>query len=72
MAVLPSAGAQVMASTVNRKLSALAAFYAHQARHGADVGELLTTWQLPGRRGGWKPFLHHLSKGKAQPGAPSR
>jgi integrase/recombinase XerD len=68
VAVLPSAAAQVSASTVNRKLSALAAFYAHQARHGADVGELLTTWQLPGRRGGWKPFLHHLSKGKAQPG----
>jgi len=68
VAVLPSAGAQVTASTVNRKLSALAAFYAHQARQGADVGELLTTWQLPGRRGGWKPFLHHLSKGMAQPG----
>ena len=67
VAVLPSAGAQVGASTVNRKLSALAAFYAHQARHGAGVGELLTTWQLPGRRGGWKPFLHHLAKGKAQP-----
>ena len=68
VAVLLSAAAQVTASTVNRKLSALAAFYAHQARHGADVGELLTTWQLPGRRGGWKPFLHHLSRGKAQPG----
>ncbi len=67
VAVLPSAGAQVTASTVNRKLSALAAFYAHQARHGADVGELLTTWQLPGRRGGWKPFLHHVSKGRPQP-----
>jgi site-specific recombinase XerD len=66
VAVLPSAAAQVSASTVNRKLSALAAFYAHQARHGADVGELLTTWQLGGRRGGWKPFLHHLSKGRVQ------
>jgi integrase len=32
-----------------------------------DVGELLITWQLPGRRGGWKPFLHHVSKGKPQP-----
>ena len=34
------------------------------ARHGVEVGELLTTWQVPGRRGGWKPFLHHISKGK--------
>lgn len=56
-----------MASTVNRKLAALAAFYQHQARHGAVVGELLACWQLPGRRGGWRPFLHHISKGKPQP-----
>lgn len=67
VAVLPSVEPHVGAATVNRKLSALAAFYQHQVRHGVDVGELLTTWQLPGRRGGWKPFLHHLSKDKAQP-----
>jgi integrase/recombinase XerD len=42
----------------------LSAFYAHQVRHGVDLGELLTTWQPGGGRGGWKPFLHHLSKGK--------
>jgi integrase/recombinase XerD len=66
--VLPSVEAHVGASTINRKLlSALAAFYAHQARHGVDVGELLSTWQMPGRRGGWKPFLHHVSKGRGQP-----
>ncbi len=64
VAVLPSVEPHVAASTINRKLAALAAFYAHQARHGVDVGELLTTWQLPGRRGGWKPFLHHVSKDK--------
>jgi integrase/recombinase XerD len=63
VAVLPPAGSQVTASTVNRKLSALAAFYSHQVRHGVDVGELL----LPGRRGGWKPFLHHVSRGRPQP-----
>ncbi len=66
VAVLPSAEGYVAASTVNRKLSALAAFYQHQARHGVDVGELLVSWRLPGRRGGWKPFLHHISKGKPQ------
>jgi hypothetical protein len=66
-AVLPSVEPQVAASTINRKLSAVAAFYAHQARHGVNVGELLTAWQLPGRRGGWRPFLHHISKDKPQP-----
>ena len=67
IAVLPSVEPHMAASTVNRKLTALAAFYAHQVRHGVDVGELLTTWQLPSRRGGaWKPFLHHISK-KPQP-----
>ena len=61
VALLPTVQAHVGAATLNRKLSALAAFYAHQARQGVDVGELLTTW-APGRRGGWKPFLHHVSK----------
>jgi site-specific recombinase XerD len=28
---------------------------------------LLSTLALPGRRGGWKPFLHHLSKGRPEP-----
>lgn len=66
VAVLPSVEPGVGASTVNRKLSALAAFYQHQVRHGIDVGELLTSWQSPGRRGGWKPFLHHIAKSKPQ------
>ena len=41
----------------------MSAFYAHHARNGADVGDLLAAWQAGGR-GGWKPFLHHVSKGK--------
>ena len=45
VAVLPSAGPHLGAATVNRKLSALAAFYGHQARHGVDVGGC----SLPGR-----------------------
>lgn len=61
LGLLPTAQAHVGAATLNRKLSALAAFYAHQARQGVDVGDLLTTW-APARRGGWKPFLHHVSK----------
>jgi integrase/recombinase XerD len=66
VAVLPSVEAHVGASTINRKLSALAAFYSHQARHGVHVGELLTSWGPTGRRSEWKPFLHHIAKGKPQ------
>ena len=62
--MLPSAAAAGQrASTVNRKLAAVSAFYAHQARNGAGVGDLLAAWRTGGR-GGWKPFLHHVSKGK--------
>ena len=61
VAVLPSVTAEVTAATVNRKLAAVSAFYAHQARNGAGVGDLLAAWRVGGR-GGWKPFLHHVSK----------
>lgn len=62
VAVLPSLAAQVTAVTVNRKLAAVSVFYAHQARNGAEAGDLLAAWKAGGR-GGWKPFLHHISKG---------
>ena len=64
--MLASVAPQVGPATINRKLSALSAFYAHQVRHGANVGELLTSWQPGGGRGGWKPFLHHVSRSKPQ------
>ena len=67
IAVLPSVEHHCAESTVNRKLSAVAAFYLHAVRNGIDVGELLTTWQIGGSRGGWKPFLHHISKHMPQP-----
>jgi integrase len=63
VAVLPSAVPEVGVLTVNRKLAAVSSFYAHQARNGAEVGDLLAAWRTGGR-GGWKPFLHHVSKGK--------
>jgi integrase len=66
VAVLPSA-AQLTVATVNRKLAAVSAFYAHQARHGAEVGDLMAAWKAGGR-GGWKPFLHHVSKGRPHRG----
>ena len=61
--VLPSVMAVVSASTVNRKLAAVSAFYAHQARNGVGVGDLLAAWRTGGR-GGWKPFLHHAGRGE--------
>lgn len=61
VAVLPSLGPHLGAASINRKLSAISSFYAHQARHGVDLGELLVTWLAPGRSA-WKPFLHHISK----------
>ena len=52
VAVLPSVAQHCTESTVNRKLSALGAFYTHAARDGVDVGDLLTSWQVGGARGG--------------------
>jgi integrase/recombinase XerD len=63
VAVLPSVSAEVSASTVNRKLAAVSTFYVHQARNGAEVSDLLAVWRAGGR-GGWQPFLHHVSKDK--------
>ncbi len=63
VSVLPSAVPEVSVPTVNRKLAAVSSFYAHQARNGAGPGDLMAAWRTDGR-GGWKPFLHHISKGK--------
>ena len=62
VAVPPSVQPHVSASTINRKLSALSAFYAHQARHGVDLGELLVTWQPAGAAaGGTRQCLSSLA-----------
>jgi integrase len=62
VAVLPSAVPEVSVLTVNRKLAAVSSFYVYQGRNGAGPGDLLAAWRAGGR-GGWKPFLHHVSKG---------
>lgn len=66
VAVLPSVAPVCSESTVNRKLSALGSFYTHAARDGVDVARSLSSWQVGGARGGWKPFLHHISKSMPQ------
>ena len=67
VAVLPSVAAEVTVLTVNRKLAAVSAFYAHQARNGVGAGDLLAAWRTGGR-GSWKPFLHHVTKGETYRG----
>ncbi|WP_292990529.1 tyrosine-type recombinase/integrase [Mycobacterium sp.] len=67
VAMLPSAEHHCSAGTVNRKLAAISGLYTFHARHGVDLGDLVTELH-PGRRrrAGWKPFLYHLSKGEPE------
>ncbi|WP_064257537.1 tyrosine-type recombinase/integrase [Rhodococcus sp. HS-D2] len=68
VSVLPSVAHHCSEATVNRKLSTVSVFYQHAARHGLDLGELLTCWDPGARPGsGWKPFLHHISKSARKP-----
>jgi integrase/recombinase XerD len=61
VAALPTVESVCTEATVNRKLSAISAFYEFHQRHGVDLGDLLTTWQRRGIRGGsWRPLLAHL------------
>jgi integrase len=50
-------------ATVNRHLAAVFGFYEFHARSGVDVVSGLVAWRRMGR-GSYKPFLHHVSKGK--------
>lgn len=52
VAALPALESVCTEATVNRKLSAISAFYEFHQRHGVDLGVLLTTWQPRGTRGG--------------------
>jgi integrase len=61
VAMLPAAESVCSEATVNRKLSAISAFYEFHQRHGVDLGDLLTTWQRRKAHGGsWRPLLAHL------------
>jgi len=65
--VLPSVLAHCSSSSINRKLSALSAFYEFHARHGVDLGELLVAWRpYAGSRTSWKPFLEHIAATQPQ------
>lgn len=67
VALLPSAQHHCSVVTVNRKLSAVGGLYGFHARHGVDLGDLVTELRPVRLRGlGWKPFLHHLAGGQPQ------
>jgi integrase/recombinase XerD len=61
--VLEAGTARRSAATVNRHLSAVFGFYEHHARSGVKVASELVVWRHLGR-GSYKPFLHHVSRGK--------
>ena len=52
---------------MNRKLSAVGAFYPHAARDGVEVGELLTSWQVGGRGAGGGRSCITSARAKPQP-----
>ncbi|MER6076170.1 tyrosine-type recombinase/integrase [Streptomyces sp. NPDC001817] len=65
--LLPSAEHHCGVTTVNRKLSAVSGLYVFHARHGVDLGDLVTELQpIRARRTGWKPFLYHLAGGQPE------
>jgi len=54
---------------VNRKLSAVSAFYEFHHRQGEGPGDLLTGWRRGGFRGGsWQPLRAHLVRGPNEHG----
>jgi len=68
--VLPTVAHHCAASSVNRKLAALASFCEFQARRGVPLAGLLAVMQPAGRgrpaATSYKPFLQHVAKGRPQ------
>ena len=58
-------------ATVNRYLAGVFGFYDHHARTGLGVASELVAWRRV-TRGSYKPFLHHVTRGKPVPTRPAR
>ncbi len=56
-------------ATVNRYLAGVFGFYDHHARAGLGVAAELVAWRRTSR-GSYKPFLHHVTKGRPIPTRP--
>jgi|HubBroStandDraft_1064217.scaffolds.fasta_scaffold20319_2 integrase/recombinase XerD len=61
--VLDSGASARAPATVNRHLGAVFGFYEYQARSGVSLAGGLADWRRS-RRGGYEPFLHHVTKGR--------
>ena len=58
---LPGGNGFCSAPTVNRKLSAVSAFYQFHHVHGRGPGDMLATWRTSGAKSrSWQPLLAHL------------
>lgn len=67
--VLDASAASRSEATVNRHLAAVFGFYDFHARNGVVLGQSLVAWRrVP--RGSFKPFLHHVTKGRPIPTRP--
>jgi len=69
--VLADGGGVRRPATVNRYLAGVFGFYDHHARTGVGVAEQLVAWRRISR-GSYKPFLHHVTKGRPIPTRPVR
>jgi integrase len=71
--VIVLAGGQGRCSpvTVNRHLAALFSFYDYRARNGVVLAQSLVEWRRS-NRGGYRPFLHHVTAGRPSPTRPLR
>jgi hypothetical protein len=56
-------------ATVNCHLTGVFGFYEHQARAGVGLAADLVAWRRVSR-GSYKPFLHHVTKGRPIPTRP--
>jgi len=56
-------------SSINRYLAGVFGFYDHHSRTGVTVASELVAWRRVSR-GSYKPFLHHVTKGRPIPVRP--
>lgn len=69
--VLDGGTGRCCAATVNRHLAALFSFYDYQARNGVQLAQSLVAWRQV-NRGGYRPFLHHVTAGRPSATRPLR
>ena len=69
--VLEGGSARYSSGTVNRHMAALFSFYDYQARNGVELAQELVAWRRV-NRGGYRPFLHHVTAGRPMATRPLR